>query len=352
MAQYKTGTVSVTNGSQTVTGSGTAWASEVAAGDIFTVVGTNTWYEVGAVVSDTELTLAAEYAGSTQSGADYAITRDFTSPDNIPYPEQRDIETASLFKRAMLKVQELITSLGSAITDAIDTHEADPDPHDQYAFDSELGTAAYADTGTDPDQVPTNADLGSAAYEDADAFASRIASPTPGNLVQQTADGDLEDAGVAPGQLGTPIGGYIYVQTDVTGTAEPDSANHIRLKAGEDGAGEYNEGKLTSESVSGTAPYITATAVISNPDSPLDGQAVHLLETERRFFRAGSAGTLEDDELKSHTHDYDQRNTGSPLDAGSYNNGPAGTTRRASYATGGAETRPRNIGVAVYMRIK
>lgn len=63
--------------------------------------------------------------------------------------------------------------------------------------EEDLGTAASRDVGTDPHQVPTNADLGSAAYEDADAFSSRIASPTPGNLVQQTADGDLEDAGIA-----------------------------------------------------------------------------------------------------------------------------------------------------------
>jgi len=100
MAQYKTGSVTVTNGSQTVTGLGTLWSSEVSSGDIFTVVGENAWYEVGSVDSDTQITLSASYAGTSASGAAYAITRDFTTNYGWPYPQKGDIETASLIKRA------------------------------------------------------------------------------------------------------------------------------------------------------------------------------------------------------------------------------------------------------------
>ena len=100
MAQYKTGSVSVTNGSQTVTGLGTLWSSEVSSGDIFTVVGENAWYEIGSVDSDTQITLSASYAGVSASGAAYAITRDFTTNYGWPYPQKGDIETASLIKRA------------------------------------------------------------------------------------------------------------------------------------------------------------------------------------------------------------------------------------------------------------
>lgn len=104
MAQYKTGTVTVTNGSSTVTGSGTLFSGNVAAGDLFTVVGDNAWYEVAAVGSDTSLTLAANYAGTTGSGKSYAISRDFTTRLALPYPQKGDIETASLIKRAFEQI--------------------------------------------------------------------------------------------------------------------------------------------------------------------------------------------------------------------------------------------------------
>ena len=101
MSQYKTGTVSVTNGSATIEGTGTAFNSgNVVAGDIFTVVGDNAWYEVASVTDADTLVLTANYAGTTASGASYAITRDFTTNYGFPYPQKGDIETASLIKRA------------------------------------------------------------------------------------------------------------------------------------------------------------------------------------------------------------------------------------------------------------
>ena len=109
MSQYKTGTASVTSGSATVTGSGTAWLSNVSAGDAFTIVGSGVTYTVASVASDTSLTLSANYAGSTASGQSYAITRDFTT-DGIPELSQGDIETATIFTRAVRKIQDLITA--------------------------------------------------------------------------------------------------------------------------------------------------------------------------------------------------------------------------------------------------
>jgi len=115
MAQYKTGSVSVTNGSAVVTGTGTLWVGEVAVGDIFTIVGSNAWYEVGSVNSNTQITLTANYAGATITDSTYAISRDFTSNKNIPYPQKGDIETASLIKRAMSIIDtELSTGFDSS----------------------------------------------------------------------------------------------------------------------------------------------------------------------------------------------------------------------------------------------
>lgn len=105
MTQVTAGTVSITNASATVTGSGTTWLSTINVGDVFTVIGDGVWYEVAAVTSDGLVTLTAAYAGVTAAGVAYAITTSFTPVLSIPYPEQNDVETASLFRRAMLTVE-------------------------------------------------------------------------------------------------------------------------------------------------------------------------------------------------------------------------------------------------------
>jgi len=74
MAWYKTGTVTVTNGSPTVLGSGTTFLVSVSAGDLFTIDGSHI-YEVTAVNTNTSLSLGHNYAGTTASGADYLIAR-------------------------------------------------------------------------------------------------------------------------------------------------------------------------------------------------------------------------------------------------------------------------------------
>ena len=114
MSQYKTGTATVTNGSATVTGSGTAWASNLQPGDGFTVASTGVAYDVAQVVSDTELNLSAPYSGPTESGLAYAAWRDFTAPDGIPEMSQGDIETATIFTRAMRKIQQRFALSGDA----------------------------------------------------------------------------------------------------------------------------------------------------------------------------------------------------------------------------------------------
>ena len=88
--KYADGTVDVTNGSPTVTGGSTAWATALVPGDFITV-GSSTensptavWYEVLTVDADDQLTLTENYAGVTATGADYtaitAFTGDITTP--------------------------------------------------------------------------------------------------------------------------------------------------------------------------------------------------------------------------------------------------------------------------------
>jgi hypothetical protein len=111
MSQYKTGTATVTNGSATVTGSGTLWSANVSAADSFTIAGDGVMYDVASVDSDTQVTLSVAYAGSTASGAVYTIARDFTSPDDFPELTTGDIETPTIITRALRKIQSKFSSI-------------------------------------------------------------------------------------------------------------------------------------------------------------------------------------------------------------------------------------------------
>lgn len=68
MSQWQTGTVDVTNGSSVVTNTGTAWASNANVGDLFAVEGDGVLYVIASVDSDTQVALAANYAGTTGTG--------------------------------------------------------------------------------------------------------------------------------------------------------------------------------------------------------------------------------------------------------------------------------------------
>ena len=79
MADYATGTVSVTTGTTTITGSGTTWipttnsTSESRYIKIEQNKGDNLWYQIASVDSTTSLTLMSPYQGITVSGGTYNI---------------------------------------------------------------------------------------------------------------------------------------------------------------------------------------------------------------------------------------------------------------------------------------
>lgn len=72
MAWYRAGSVSVTNGSTAVTGSGTSWVDNVKSGHVF-VGPDGLSYEVVTVVSATAMTIYPAYRGATASEAGYGI---------------------------------------------------------------------------------------------------------------------------------------------------------------------------------------------------------------------------------------------------------------------------------------
>ena len=119
MTQIKSGTVTVTNGSATVTGSGTSWLGNVSAGDYFIVressgiVGRSVVYEVAGVASDTSLSLTAPWAGDTASDVAYVVHIDF-QPSGLPKMLPGDLESAPIFNRAMQQVANGTLGLNNA----------------------------------------------------------------------------------------------------------------------------------------------------------------------------------------------------------------------------------------------
>lgn len=89
--EYTTGTVAVTNNSATVTGTGTAWTSQMA-GRYFTKVGDTRQYLISAA-SATSLTLSEVYAGSTTSGSSYAVRVSPQEKNNAYYSEDSEWES-------------------------------------------------------------------------------------------------------------------------------------------------------------------------------------------------------------------------------------------------------------------
>ena len=139
MSQYKTGTVAVTNGSSVITGTSTAWlTSGIDASDFFIAAGDVVAYTIASIDSDTQITLTANYAGSTQSGITY--TAHIERFGALPIFSDNDADTPEL----MNEVVKFTVNQDSA-----------------------LGTASTKDTGTAAGEVPLNSDLGTASLVDA-----------------------------------------------------------------------------------------------------------------------------------------------------------------------------------------
>jgi len=97
-----------------------------------------------------------------------------------------------------------------------------------------------------------------------------------------------------------PVGVPFEIWDHLAAILLPDNTGpikFIRLTAGQSGVGEYNEGLLTDEQVSGSAPLVEADAEIAV--GPMAGQRVPLINTEAAFVRPGpSSGTLQFDQMQ------------------------------------------------------
>lgn len=91
---YDTGTVTATQDSKTVTGSGTTWTKDMEGQ--FIKIDNSEAYEIRSFVSTTSLTLAIPFQGDTTSGADYKIMKRFYPlPLNFLRVNARDAKLAT-----------------------------------------------------------------------------------------------------------------------------------------------------------------------------------------------------------------------------------------------------------------
>jgi len=108
MAQYRTGTVTVTNGSSAVVGLDTAFAGNVSPGDLFTLPGSGVFYEVATVTDDTNLLLTANYAGPTVAGLDFIISTGFTPNFSIPEISGGDLNWPDVLTRSLRRIDAVL----------------------------------------------------------------------------------------------------------------------------------------------------------------------------------------------------------------------------------------------------
>lgn len=101
VAKYITGTVAANNGSQTVTGTGTAWTSAMTGRKIR--IGSDTQFYTLTYVSATELSLDREYEGTTATGLAYRIFQnvvtlgeDVAAVREVNYPNLRQLGDATV----------------------------------------------------------------------------------------------------------------------------------------------------------------------------------------------------------------------------------------------------------------
>jgi hypothetical protein len=132
MAQYKVGTVALTNGSTIVdavdpdnpgTLAQQEWLTEIAVGDLFYVADDAVVYTVLDVISDTQLTLTAPYQGATTvpsgtplAGVSYAIHRDFTTNYAFPIVSQGDIGIPVMVQRMTIDFDAELKDLDDRVT--------------------------------------------------------------------------------------------------------------------------------------------------------------------------------------------------------------------------------------------
>ena len=102
--QYKVGTISIDNGSVTVSGSDTKWLANIDSSYIFIVEGDDLFYEISSVDSDTRLTLLNSYNEINRTNVSYAIIKDYTYFFQWPTISYGDVEWPTIITETLRRI--------------------------------------------------------------------------------------------------------------------------------------------------------------------------------------------------------------------------------------------------------
>lgn len=102
--QYTNGTISVNQGSVSVSGTGTLWLANINTDWVFVVEGDELFYEVSSIVNDTNLILTNPYAGTNKSNVSYVITRDYTKFFGWPTIARGDTEWPTVLTETLRRI--------------------------------------------------------------------------------------------------------------------------------------------------------------------------------------------------------------------------------------------------------
>ena len=127
VAPYTTGTVAMTNGSTTVTGTDTVWTSAMV-GRKIRFGSDNAYYRISAVGGTTSLTLEVPYQGTTDTDATYSIYKDeYRLPADLDvYKVMRQIENS--------------VAMEGVESSAFDIYEPTPQSQGSPSFEILVGT--------------------------------------------------------------------------------------------------------------------------------------------------------------------------------------------------------------------
>lgn len=133
VAPYETGTVTATNASKTITGSGTTFTAAMV-GRKIRVDDQIAYYRIAAYVSATEVTLEAPYQGTTGSSLTYSIYKD-------EYKLRADVDVYKVLRQ----IEEGI-ALGSVEASAFDIIDPSPQAEGTPRFEVMVGTKLDTNT--------------------------------------------------------------------------------------------------------------------------------------------------------------------------------------------------------------
>lgn len=233
MPWYKAGTVTLTNGSAEVVGSGTTWGDgAITPGDSFSLVDASgavvePHYEVAEVTDDTHLTLTSPYGGASASGVKYALWN-LAAEHTTPYLSSLVAALIQKFKTVSTEILSYVTRAETAATNAETSETNAADAKDDAVAAKTAAESAKTAAETAKGQAETAAtnasgyadaasDSADAAAESASQAASSAASMTPSTATPLPA-ADTGSAGTsascARGDHVHPRGPRVFVFTN------------------------------------------------------------------------------------------------------------------------------------------